>query len=153
MKSLRARVKACFGCKGSLVLTLWFCSALGQATPDPAVVVVTVPEPSIWGLFAIGAVGLVAADIHRKRKKKQKKPRTGGVFLVLSQLQFLGISGCSILHYRCQLSLDRNQFPKCGPYYGAAQQPVVDLARGQNPPIVILNLSSLRIFDERFYPG
>lgn len=54
MKSLRARVKACFDVRSAAAITLLWCAALGQATPD-----VTVPEPGVLPLIAAGLVALL----------------------------------------------------------------------------------------------
>lgn len=67
MKSLKARVKGCFGIATSHVLAglLLFSSALGQATPDVSTPV-PIPEPQVWTLIGIG---LLALYLARPRKK------------------------------------------------------------------------------------
>ncbi len=62
MKGLRARVHACFGVRGALVITLLMSSALGQAQPDP----VQVPEPSILPLLGAGAIAVVVLRLLKK---------------------------------------------------------------------------------------
>lgn len=67
MKSLKARVKGCFGVACSHVLAglLMFSAALGQATPDVNVPT-PIPEPEAWTLIGIG---LLALYLARPRKK------------------------------------------------------------------------------------
>ena len=65
MKSLRARVKACFGMCSvtAITLTLLMSKALGQAVPDPQPVPAS--EPNVLLLVSAGAIVLF---IMRRRK-------------------------------------------------------------------------------------
>ncbi|MCB1866774.1 MAG: hypothetical protein KDG50_15250 [Chromatiales bacterium] len=61
MKGLRARVNAGHGLQKAGAISLLWCAAMGQATPDPSV---SLDEPNVWLLIAAGAL---AAWLVRRR--------------------------------------------------------------------------------------
>ncbi len=64
MKGLRARVSAGYTLRGLGAITLLWCAALGQATPDASTVSVDTP-----GVIALLAAGSLAAWLVRRRDR------------------------------------------------------------------------------------